>query len=196
MNQQTHLIVLSVRTKRVSTVTVALPNENGEQVSGDCALVYGQEYVITIASYVFKLVWRHVEGRAPARAEALRRFAVAGYKDSLERLKDVKSCDLSIPETSTPNSWYMTRLQSAKEPLVIEDPKIRIPVGSGAFGAVFKTVDKRSGNLFAVKLVDLNRESDKEEARARLHREIKILEGLSHVRFCYSLLVHARYSNF
>ena len=49
VHPDTHLVVLSVRTKRVSSVTVQL-DEAEEEIPGDCALIYGRQYNINIAS--------------------------------------------------------------------------------------------------------------------------------------------------
>ncbi|KAI0388279.1 hypothetical protein F5Y17DRAFT_245127 [Xylariaceae sp. FL0594] len=100
----------------------------------------------------------------------------------MQRLKDVRSRDLSIPESSTANSWYMTRLPSAKAPLVQELGGCRVLVGEGGFGKVYSTVDQASGNPFAVKEVDLKRLTGRklEETRTALHREIKIMETVFH----------------
>ncbi|SPQ25035.1 d2f34b66-dd8f-46a7-872a-657f64aa3809 [Thermothielavioides terrestris] len=109
-------------------------------------------------------------------------MAIKGYEDSMQRLKDVRSRDLSIPETSTANSWYMTRLRSAKAPLFTELKGSRVLIGEGGFGKVYKTIDQASGNPFAVKEVDLRGQAgmDPEVARSALHREIKMMETVSH----------------
>lgn len=87
------------------------------------------------------------------------------------------------PRAPPPNSWYMTRLQSAKAPLFAELDNYRVLIGQGGFGKLYRTVDKTSGNSFAVKEIDLGGRAgvDLEEARTSLHREIKILESLTHV---------------
>ncbi|KAH6614529.1 kinase-like domain-containing protein [Chaetomium sp. MPI-SDFR-AT-0129] len=188
IHPETFVVMLSVRTKNPSSVRVA-PDDpyaaddddgsNGDLLEGDCAIIYGQKSHLHIASYRFTLCWRPLEGANPA--ESLRRLAMRGYQDSMQRLKDVRSRDQSLPEaSSTANSWYMTRLRSSKAPLVREAANSRIVVGEGAFGKVFKTMDRASGNYFAVKMVELDKQDNVEGARASLHREIKILERLSH----------------
>jgi hypothetical protein len=178
--------MLSVRTKHLSSVAVTTVEhgvERPQPISGDCAILYGQRYFIGIVDYKFELFWRYPDGSDSV--EALKRLALRGYEDSMTRLKDVRSRDLSIgPKISTPNSWYMTRLQSSKAPLVAEAPSSRVLIGEGAFGKVYKTMDVGTGNLFAVKEVDLRRQSSPglvELARAALHREMKIMEKVSHV---------------
>lgn len=183
MHPETLVVMLSVRTKWVSSVSISSTERTLDEpdISGDCALVYGQEYNIGIASYQFKLIWRSVEG--PDWIRSLKDMATKGYEDAMQRLKDVRSRDLSIPESSSANSWYMTRLQSAKRPLFTELEGSRVLIGEGGFGKVYKTVDKASGNYFAVKVVDLTTRQgvDAEASRVALHREIKIMERVSHV---------------
>ncbi|KAI1123477.1 kinase-like protein [Nemania abortiva] len=178
---ETLVVMLSVRTKRASSVSIALSDQAiGQAVSGDCAILYGRGYRITIASYVFKLVWRPTEGSD--RVQSLKDLATRGYEDAMQRLKDVRSRDLSIPESSTANSWYMTRLQSAKAPLFTELEGCRVLIGEGGFGKVYRTVDQASGNPFAVKEVNLRQQAtvDVEAARTALHREVKIMETVLH----------------
>ncbi|KAI0118159.1 kinase-like protein [Nemania sp. FL0031] len=182
IHPETLVVMLSVRTKRVSSVKIALSEqvENGQAIFGDCAILYGQGYRIAIASYVFELVWRPTEGPDPV--QSLKDLATRGYEDAMQRLKDVRSRDLSIPESSTANSWYITRLQSAKAPLFTELKGYRVHIGDGGFGTVYRTVDQASGNPFAVKEVNLrqHRTVDLEAARAALHREVKIMETVLH----------------
>ncbi|KAK4132125.1 kinase-like protein [Trichocladium antarcticum] len=183
IHPETLLVMLSVRTKHGSSVTVApLVDAESEpqNITGDCAIIYGQVYHLTIASYLFKLVWREVP-TANTAADCLKKLAHEGYQESLLRLENVRSRDISVPETLWPNSWYMTRLQSSKTAVVAEAKGGRTFIGEGAFGKVYRTVDQTSGNYFAVKVVDLRSQGGNIElARAALHREIKILERVSH----------------
>lgn len=186
IHPETLVVMLSVRTKQASSVTVATLEEEGvdnDPISGDCAIIYGERYRIGIASYVFNLTWRDLGDSDPAAA--LKGLTMKGYEDSMVRLKDVRSRDRSLLETSTPNSWYMTRLQSSKAPLVREVDLARLLIGQGAFGKVYKTIDAATGNYFAVKVVDLASQGGTvgiELARAALHKEMKIMERVSHVR--------------
>lgn len=199
INAETLLVMLSIRTKQVSSVSIAEAKERTEDkqaVCGDCAMLYGQEYRIRIASYWFKLVWRPTQGTD--RVQSLKDLATKGYEDAKQRLKHVKSSDVSIVESSTAHSWYMTRLQSAKAPLFTELKGCRVPIGKGGFGNVYKTIDQASGKYFAVKEVDLKGQGglDLELARAMLHREIKIMETVSHVSLhCDGLLAASTDSN-
>ncbi|KAL2257582.1 hypothetical protein VTK26DRAFT_9456 [Humicola hyalothermophila] len=189
IHPETLVVMLSVRTKGTASVAVAPASEveddegRGQGISGDCAIIYGQRYNITIASYRFGLAWRQITSNGSQNAMSLKELATNGYRESMERLKDVRSRDRSLAEPSTPASWYMTRLQSAKAPLVDEaDVSLRICLGEGSFGKVYKTVDRMTGNYFAVKVVDLRGPNviNPDLSRAALHREIKILESLSH----------------
>ncbi|KND86510.1 MAP kinase kinase kinase SSK2 [Tolypocladium ophioglossoides CBS 100239] len=74
----------------------------------------------------------------------------------------------------------MTRLHTAKRPLFQEAKGLRELIRTGAFGKVFKTVDRASGHSFAVKVVDLKAHGNIELTRAALHKEVKALERLSH----------------
>ncbi|KAI1273292.1 hypothetical protein F5Y07DRAFT_260563 [Xylaria sp. FL0933] len=119
--------LLSVRTKRVSSVGIARieDKKNGQVISGDCAILYGQDYSITIASYEYELVQRPTEG--PDEVQSLKDLTTRGYEDAMQRLKDVRSRDLSIPESSTAKSWYITRLKSVKAPREIFLPNCGYP---------------------------------------------------------------------
>ncbi|KAK3309295.1 kinase-like domain-containing protein [Chaetomium strumarium] len=181
----THVVMLSVRTKHLSSVTVTTVEKRriqSQQISGDCAILYGRPYVISIPVYEFLLHWRDVENED--NVQALKDLAIREYEDSMMRLKNVRSRDLSVgPDISTSDSWYMTRLQSAKAPLVTEARYRRVKIGGGAFGKVYKTMDVKTGNLFAVKEVDLQRQNGPglvELSRAALYREMKILGKISH----------------
>lgn len=176
----TFLVLLSVRAKNRQSVTVAIPEKReGEAILGDCVILYGQNYRVDIASYQFNLVWRNNEGIA---TDTLKELTIQGYEESLQRLQDVRSRDQpSGFDESELHSWHMTRLHTAKGPLIQEVKELRVFIGKGAFSQVYKTVDRASGNTFAVKMVDLRAHANPELARAAVHREIKALEGLKHV---------------
>lgn len=63
------------------------------------------------------------------------------------------------------------------------DITARTYISEGAYGKVYKTVDQMTGNFFAVKVINLRNPDivNIELARAALHKEIKILEAVSHV---------------
>jgi hypothetical protein len=175
INPETRLILLSVRSKYPSTVTVALAGKaETEPIPGDCVIVYGQNYVAQISSYQFELIWRF-------SVKSAKKLAWRGYEESKLKLTHIRSRDLS-EEQPADYSWYHTRLQSAKDPVLREVREARVPIGNGAFGQVYKTADGTTANPFAVKVVDLKKHLLKEDVvRAALHREVKILEKLSHV---------------
>ncbi|KEZ43777.1 hypothetical protein SAPIO_CDS3923 [Scedosporium apiospermum] len=127
VNPATELVVLSVRSKRLSSVRFAprpdedamditddIPgsDEPGQEITGDGVILYGQDYKIFIAAYRFELIWR-IKG-----IDALRSLTVQGYQEALRLLKDVRSRDCPTePVDSEVLSWHMTRLDTAKGPL-------------------------------------------------------------------------------
>ncbi|KAF2457520.1 kinase-like domain-containing protein [Lineolata rhizophorae] len=180
IHPETHVVLLSVRSKRSSTVTVSNEGTPGaQQISEDCVLVYGICYKIRVTSYMFNLLWRDAK-----TVESLRELAVEGYRDSLLRLQNVRSRDRPTEFTDSElHSWHNTRLHTARKVLFREaEGAPRVLIGAGAFGAVYRAVDFESGNPFAVKVVRLDTLPDTkvEHARAALHREIKALEQLKH----------------
>jgi hypothetical protein len=145
-------------------------------------ILYGQDYHIEIASYGFDLTWRAIS--VLDNAISLKDLAVRGYKDSLQLLQDVRSHDRPTEmDGSEAQSWHITRFNTAKGPLFRDVPHLRAKLGSGAYGTVYSAVDQASGNLFAIKVVKLNRAAgmDIDTARALLHREIKVMERVKHV---------------
>ena len=176
IHPETLVVLLSVRSKHLSSVKVASLKSEEQKLDGDCVIIYGQDYRITIVSYEFELIWREI--KSP------RDLAIQGYKHSLERLQDVRSRDLPTEfDESKVYTWYDTRLHTARKGLFREAEGVpRVLIGRGQFGEVFRTVDLESGNPLAVKVVRLDRYTDVEQARAALHREVKALERLKHVR--------------
>ncbi|KAM7205033.1 Protein kinase-like domain containing protein [Rhypophila sp. PSN 637] len=164
---ETFVVMLSIRRKGVSSVKIRLAEHNAnveaQPISGDCALLYGRRYRISIVSYAFDLIWRLTEGSD--QVQFLKDMAIQGYEDSRERLKNVRSRDLSNPDTSTARSYYMTRLESRRAPVIKE-----------------LEGQRESGEYIAVKVVNLRARPgvDVEEARAVLHREIKIMKRVEH----------------
>ena len=158
--------------------------------------MYGEKCRITIAAYDFEVVWRKTDCKDnhDDSRESLRRLAIEGYKDSLARLKLVRSRDLSIPEPPTSDPWgrmKARRLAALKEPVVIEFEGTRELIGQGMFGKVFKARDLISTNYFAIKSVNLKRRGPNIElARAALHKEVKVLEKVSHVSLGFSFHVY------
>jgi hypothetical protein len=78
-------------------------------------------------------------------------------------------------------SWHVTRLNTAKRPLFRDIEHFRERVGQGAFGTVYKSVEEAQGYNIAIKVIHLDKYGDVEAARALVHREIKVMEGLQHV---------------
>lgn len=183
MHPVTHVVLLSVRSRAVSSVeTTHQPKDNPRpttaiKIEGDCVIEYGESYLIAIALQEFKLVWSW-----HGKPDRLKELALQGYSNSLKRLEDVNSrYHPSDVDHSQYQSWYMTRIHSTNKLLVDEVGGTRVKIGGGAFGTVYKAIDSRSGNYFAVKEVDLSTERNRDVVRSHLHREIKALERLSHV---------------
>lgn len=111
INPTTHLVLLSVRSKRISSVTFAVLEDsnddesigqnitgekiNGEKITGDGVILYGQNYSISIASYNFELIWRTISRTISKtdNANSLKALAVQGYETSLQLLQDMRSRD-------------------------------------------------------------------------------------------------------
>ena len=187
INPATQLVVLSVRSKRLSSVRFAISDSRdkkkldkaalGEPISGDGVIAYSQNYEIAIASYHFELLWPSNRSQ-----EVLKAFVFQGYQTSLQQLQDVRSRDRPTEnDNSEALSWHITRLNTARGPCFKDIPSLREFKGAGSFGTVFQAVDQTSGHNFAIKVVKLEDYGDIETARALLHREIKVMERLHHV---------------
>lgn len=178
IHPETLVTLLSVRSKRSLPVIVAGLTGKPHRVDGDCVLLYGQNYKIKIVCYVFQLIWRNA-----GTVESLRALVTQQYRNSLQRLQFVRPRDLPTDVGSDLHTWHQTRLHTAKRVLFREaEGEPRTLIGGGQFGDVFRAVDLESGNAIAVKVVRLSRYPNVELARVALHREIKALEKLKHVR--------------
>ncbi|KAK3936912.1 hypothetical protein QBC46DRAFT_21003 [Diplogelasinospora grovesii] len=105
INPATELIILSVRSKRVSSVRFAVCSSEDtektvqevlrgespaqevlgddvtrEEITGDGVILYGQNYDIFIASYEFRLLW------LSGGTEPLKALIIQGYRTSLQLL--------------------------------------------------------------------------------------------------------------
>jgi hypothetical protein len=183
IHPDTKLILLSARSKRVASVAFKPRGASREQkITGDGVLLYGVHYSVRIASYAFDLFWRDLTGDSTTNVAAIKDLALQCYETALEQMLEVKS---RLRPTGYDNSellsWHITRVTSTKLPVIQPIDGVRERVGSGAFGEVFKAVDKTTGHPFAIKVVDLQAQGDVDIARACLHREIKAMEKLSHV---------------
>lgn len=197
-NPRTHLVGVSVRSKRVSSVSfsVATPESNRsnaqEKITGDGVLHYGQSYNICIACYLFVMVWRTIPNSRDI-VESLKNLTVQGYQSSLQRLQYIRSRDLPTEynhpteyKCSEALSWHVTRLHPVKGSHLQDIKHLRHEIGSGSYGKVYSAVDQDSGKTFAIKIVDLKRQNDIDAARAILHREIKVMESLKHVSYIFT----------
>ncbi|EQC36402.1 STE/STE11 protein kinase, variant [Saprolegnia diclina VS20] len=70
----------------------------------------------------------------------------------------------------TPLPWHKSRIQWKKGELI----------GEGTFGKVYKGLNSKTGELFAVKAIDLSGDDDKKKL-AKLGEEIAVMKDLQHV---------------
>lgn len=187
INPCTHHMLLTTRSKYLLSVTFEIDDEKTEYketITGGGVILYGQNYEITIASYKFRLIWRTLSAAHETNADLLQGLAMQGYHSSLQLVKGMRSRDRPTDiDLSEAQSWHMTRLATATIPLFQDVVRVREETGSGGFGKVYRAIDRSSGYLFAVKVVDLaaNKTLNIETARALLHREIKVMERVKHV---------------
>ncbi|USP82329.1 uncharacterized protein yc1106_09603 [Curvularia clavata] len=196
LHPATHVVLLSVRSKLVSSVTLAVLKDSdddkiigrnvtgekipGKVVIGDGVILYGQNYKICIAAYEFDLIWRIIS--KTNNDEFLRALTIQGYETSQKLLQDVRSRDRPTENDFLEiQSWHITRLNTRKSPRIQDIKNLREKIGQGAYGTTYSAVDQTSGHSFAIKVVDLTRQGDIEAARAILHREIKVLQRMRHV---------------
>ena len=101
-------------------------------------------------------------------------------------------CMLTLPTMSLPPTRYQTRVRTPRIP----EHKIRDSVtyhqleflGKGSFGRVSRVLDLQWGGIMAVKIIDVEREKEK-ETKETLKREVELLAKLSHVSYrtiCYT----------
>ncbi|KAL2256549.1 hypothetical protein VTK26DRAFT_1499 [Humicola hyalothermophila] len=186
VNPSTMFVLLSVRSKRVSSVTFCVHGEaeaKEEAITGDGVILYGQNYSICIGPYMFLLVWRTISSHHGRNVEGLKRLVMDCYESSKQRLRELRSRDRPTEvDASEALSWHITRLNTTKGPSFQDIPHLRTEIGGGAFGTVYAAVDQKSGHVFAIKVVDLTKlnGSHIETARAWLHREIKIMGRVKH----------------
>lgn len=201
LHPKTQLVLISVRSKRISFVKFRIFEEHKsdsptdessdsrteeaeETITGDGVILYGQEYVLTIEQHEFHLVWRNFHHNIKRNIDALRELARRGCEQSLQRVQQLRSRDRPTDyDHSEALSWHVTRLKTTKNPKFRDAEDMRRKIGSGTFGTVFRSVDRASGHYFAIKVFDMNKCDPNvvEYARALLHREIKTMQALTHV---------------
>lgn len=187
VHPETHVVLLSVRSKQLSTVkcgVVRKHDDDGrnvtEDVEGDCVIFYGQRYNVAIGPCRFDLCWR-----LGLSAKNLEDRTLEGYRRSVERANLLRTRDQPTEQNlSELHSWHMTRFHTANKCRVEEERQKRTLIGKGAFGTVYQTVERSTGQPIAVKEIGLTDDPDRATLlRAAIHREIKIMERLRHVRF-------------
>lgn len=113
---------------------------------------------------------------------ALKDLVTREYRNSLQLAANLGSRDRPTEYASDVHSWHNTRLHSVARPGIQEAGNaIRTLKGEGAFGKVLATLDV-SGGAIAVKVVKLSNFPNFEHARQMLHREVKALSRIKHVR--------------
>jgi hypothetical protein len=196
LNPSTNLVLLSVRSKRSSSVSFSIlpspdkkgsgdKNPSGEargvQITGDGVITYAQNYRVTIASYEFNLVWRTFTLDSRSNRNSLEKFTIQEYEVSMRLTSQLRTRDRPTEiDTSEAQSWHITRLNTTR-PNFQDVRELRKKIGIGSFGTVYSAYDQTSGYKFAIKVVHLDRYGNTDEARALLHREIKVMERLKHV---------------
>ena len=181
VNPTTKLILLSVRSKRLSSVRFAVYESERnvtptEQIIGDGVVCYGQDYDLSIATYHFRLSW------LTTKTKALEALTLQDYQASEQLLQNMRSRDRPTEgDYSEALSWHVTRLRTGQRPLFNDIVHLRIRIGSGNHGEVYRAVDWASGHTFAIKVVNLAKTPDVDAGRALLHREIKVMMELDHV---------------
>lgn len=194
INPATQVILLSVRSKRTSSVTFSMKTpedkingknkgkdkQKDKEITGDGVIAYTQDYNISIASYHFTLVWRRIHRKE------LEAIAVEGYEESVKRCQQMlvsrrRPTEAGISEAQT---WHLTRLNVA-HPIFQDVIQLRTKLGQGSYGKVYKAIDQTTGHAFAIKVVDLQASDNPNAARTLLHREVETMERLRHVSFQY-----------
>lgn len=118
--------------------------------------------------------------------ESLRALAVEGYQTSSQLLQHMRPRGQPTEyDVAEAQSWHITRLNTAKRPLFQDIEHLRVERASGAFGTVYEAVDRTSGRLFAIRVVNLEFSPSIEEARAIHHRKIKVMERVKHVSYVF-----------
>ena len=138
LHPDTLVVLLSMRTKRTSSVIVRLAGQEEEKIEGDCVLSYGKKYDIDIVGYSFSLILRQTE------PESLRALAIQDYQKALQQQVNVRSRNLPTESDSEAHTWHNTRIHTVRRIFFREaDGEPRVVIGEGQFGAVYRAVDTR-----------------------------------------------------
>lgn len=180
---QTKEIVLCVQSTNYSGVKVRML-DGSEAIIGDCPLVYGTPCEIYIGPCAFALTWIL---RGPDAAVRMEQFTWTCYSTAMVRA----NC-LNVFNRPTVINSSEHRLLHPPSPKVIgskahELRHLRRPLGFGAYGAVYATVDAVSRQFMAVKEIrlDLYDKEGSEGIRDDAMAEIKALQTFRHVSSLY-----------
>lgn len=183
VHPESKVTILSVRTLRPAAVKYCEMNlgeqqwEDPETVEKDKVIFFGRSYRLFIGPYDFEVIWRTEES-----VESLWTRATQGYTWSIEGAKKLPSyLRPTEPNELELQSWRCTRFRTDGQ-IGVEDieampgvtPK---EIGRGLSGVVYKVLNTR-GNYIAVKIFG---QKDRKDARAAVHKELKIVQGLKHV---------------
>ncbi|KAJ8125924.1 hypothetical protein O1611_g7714 [Lasiodiplodia mahajangana] len=183
-NPRSGLVVLSVQSKAISSVSyVEIPKTAdgekreetaslqqqipksvnvGESYTGGGVILYDHEYEIVITSYRFRLLWLYDSAESEIRARR-------GYQESLRQLFQYDHVE-----------YDTTRLSTTREPHFEEIKQLRETLNLGAYDIVTKRVDRRSGDVVAVKQPRLEDPKTSEIMHDYFCIEIENMEGLIH----------------
>ncbi|KAI0868580.1 kinase-like protein [Hypoxylon argillaceum] len=188
INIQSRLVVLSVKSKTISTVTYAVASkatgvaerkdQGGTQSPqgkappsistrnsflGGGVIHYGYEYDIFITFYHFRLVWLYDDAESKTRA-------LRGYQESLELLSqyDLMECDTTTPSTAGDADFE-------------EIEHLRKDLDTGTYGTVTISVDRKSGDIFVIKKPCSENQKSFEIPLLLFHHEMQTLRNLHHL---------------
>lgn len=169
-----HAILFRLHAEKLQSVRV---EPRGLRTDGDIrqlVVVPGAECRIFVGNstrrMLFKVRWR-------SHGNSISSAVVNGFQAAQSRAANPRWLRTRDTDDDDVQTWYNTRLQSRRNGYV-RDALLRRKLGAGAFGSVHESIDLDSGHLIAVKLV----KPEGDRAEANLHREIKTLQTLSHVR--------------
>ncbi|KAI1120098.1 kinase-like protein [Nemania abortiva] len=134
----------------------------GKTFIGGGVICYEHDYEIRITSYRFRLLWLYDSVESGDRA-------LRGHQKSLKRLSQYDPMDCDTTRLSTVGKLDFEEIEDLRE-----------DIGSGAFGTVSRRVDRRTGDVFAVKQANLENPQTAEWLFRVFRMEIAIMQDLNH----------------